>query len=100
MGTCFCVGGNPCPCKRRTMLGESNLIREAFLMQGETIIGTCGNCGGPVIRETVGMPPSPRPYCKSCKAVPQEAYGPTIPMGSPPQQWDHSGTGDLRETRR
>lgn len=49
----------------------------------ETTIGTCGNCGGPVVRmnEYWGVGPFPPPACRSCGAVAKNSYGPVIPMG-------------------
>ena len=42
------------------------------------IIGTCGNCGGPV--EFPMFMVNPVPYCRSCRSMPVEAYGKVIPM--------------------
>lgn len=48
----------------------------------ETIIGTCGNCGGPVVIEL----PLKR-YCKICKGFPQDYlldyFGPRMAMLPP-----------------
>jgi hypothetical protein len=54
------------------------------------VIGTCGNCGGPVCVPTFwyGIYP-PTPSCTQCNAVPKHAHGPVIPMEKPsrPKQY-------------
>lgn len=47
------------------------------------VIGTCGNCGGSVEVPAVwyGIYP-PVPTCRSCGAVPANAFGPVLPMKS------------------
>lgn len=40
----------------------------------KTIIGTCGNCGGPVVAG------HPLGRCLRCKAIPLEQFGPKIEM--------------------
>ena len=62
---------------------------------GEKIVGTCGNCGGPVTLPTVWwsvIPPVPR--CRQCGATPKSSYGKTIPMNPfpKPPSWDESGS--------
>lgn len=44
------------------------------------VIGTCGNCGGPV--EMPSMMVDPVARCRVCGASPRDAYGPVIPMKS------------------
>lgn len=45
------------------------------------IVGTCGNCGGPVLMPYVWTSIGPRPCaCASCKAVPAQDYGPVLTM--------------------
>lgn len=48
------------------------------------ILGTCSLCRGPVeVPNTwYGVQP-PTPKCRKCGAVPQEPYGPIIPMAQP-----------------
>ena len=48
----------------------------------EKIIGTCGNCGGPVVKPRIS--PS-SPYCRDCGASVKRGYGPVIPME--PRPW-------------
>lgn len=45
------------------------------------IVGTCGNCGGPVTVPVVwhGINP-PRPTCDQCGAHPVQSFGPVLPM--------------------
>lgn len=45
------------------------------------IIGTCGDCGGPVTVPKIwsGVIP-PTPQCAQCGAYAAKSYGPTIPM--------------------
>jgi hypothetical protein len=48
-------------------------------------IGTCGNCGGPVVVPDMWGGPLPAPaHCASCGARPQSTYGPIIPMEPAP----------------
>jgi len=51
------------------------------------VVGTCGNCGGPVAVPQVwmGIYP-PIPTCRSCDATPQNAHGPRIAMNPPPRR--------------
>lgn len=45
------------------------------------LIGTCGNCGGPVEVPDIWMGIyRPTPTCRVCGAVPERAFGPVIPM--------------------
>lgn len=48
------------------------------------IIGTCGNCGGPV--EAASLSIYPIAHCKKCGASRQNNYGPVIPMNPPPKK--------------
>lgn len=61
------------------------------------IIGTCGNCGGPVGVPTLwlGIYP-PTPQCLSCHAIPKEAHGKVLPMQPSPDR----GGGWVREERK
>lgn len=45
------------------------------------IIGTCGNCGGPV--EIPSMMVNPVPKCTKCGATPKNLFGPKIDMEPP-----------------
>jgi hypothetical protein len=49
----------------------------------ETPIGTCGECGGPVVVPTMMV--NPTPHCARCGAVARNPYGPRVEMepGSP-----------------
>lgn len=50
------------------------------------IIGTCGNCGGPVTLPDTWMgiyPPSPS--CDYCGSIPVNPYGKVIPMNPKPK---------------
>lgn len=44
----------------------------------EQVIGTCSECGGPVVLPSFMV--NPYPVCKRCGAAAQAAYGPVIPM--------------------
>lgn len=45
------------------------------------VVGTCGNCGGPVMTpELWGGAIPPTPECAHCGATPQSSFGPVIPM--------------------
>lgn len=48
-------------------------------------VGTCGNCGGPVVVPMFwgGIYP-PTPQCANCKAIPENPHGPKIPMRPAP----------------
>ena len=41
-------------------------------------IGTCSECGGPVV--VPNMMVNPVPYCRECGAVMINPHGPVIPM--------------------
>lgn len=46
-----------------------------------TIIGTCGNCGGPVeVPHAWYATIPPTPTCRDCGATAKPSYGPTLPM--------------------
>lgn len=49
----------------------------------ETPIGTCSECGGPVIMPAMMV--NPTPYCRDCGAIARQPYGPVIPMM--PKPW-------------
>ena len=53
------------------------------------IIGTCGNCGGPVEvpKAWLGIDP-PVPTCRSCGATLARLYGPVLPMMPRPKGYD------------
>jgi hypothetical protein len=59
----------------------------------ERVVGTCGNCGGPVVVpiyfHSVVMP---TPTCRGCGATVKADYGPRLPMN--PRR---HGCGDLRK---
>lgn len=61
-------------------------------MSDKRVIGTCGNCGGPVeayiFLHYVG--PMPPPKCHQCGAEPANAHGPVIPMKRTPSPDDPS----------
>jgi len=47
----------------------------------DRVIGTCGNCGGPVVVPFAIWKVGPvTPKCRDCGSVPAQAYGPVIPM--------------------
>lgn len=48
----------------------------------DTLAGTCGNCGGRVIRHGVlyMVGPPPPPSCERCGAIPQQYVPPVLPM--------------------
>lgn len=49
------------------------------------VIGTCGNCGGPVSVPAIWHGVSrPTPRCERCHAAPQQSFGPILPMRSTP----------------
>ena len=51
------------------------------------IVGTCGNCGGPVEIPEIWMgiyPPTPK--CRSCGSIPQNAFGSRLPMQRKPKR--------------
>jgi hypothetical protein len=51
------------------------------------VIGTCGNCGGPVMVPEIWsgtMPPTPA--CATCGARAKASHGPTIPMEPAPKR--------------
>jgi hypothetical protein len=50
-------------------------------------VGTCGNCGGAVMVDTIfySVVP-PRPQCTRCYAYAGEDHGPVIPMEASPQR--------------
>lgn len=50
------------------------------------IVGTCGNCGGPVEVPTVwhGIYP-PAPACRHCGATAKQDFGPRMPMNPSPR---------------
>ena len=52
----------------------------------ESVIGTCGLCGGPVTIPTiwhgVNIPPA---TCKNCGATVKKDYGPILPMNPAPK---------------
>jgi hypothetical protein len=56
------------------------------------IVGTCGNCGGPVEipQAWFGIYP-PTPTCRSCGATPKEAFGRRLPMNPSPRR----GSGEF-----
>lgn len=59
------------------------------------IIGTCGNCGGPVeVPDVWWGVYRPSPTCRNCGAVPEKTFGPTIKM-KPPQWKCKYGQGKL-----
>jgi uncharacterized Zn finger protein len=51
----------------------------------QRVVGTCSNCGGAIVVETVLMMvgPPPPPRCRNCGAEPKNPHGPVIPMGPP-----------------
>ena len=51
----------------------------------DTVVGTCGRCGGPVTIPSVwgGIIP-PTPTCGNCGAIPAETHGPVMPMKDGP----------------
>ena len=52
----------------------------------ETVVGTCGHCGGPVVKPDSYMSTmKPIPQCKRCGATPKQDYGPRMPMNPAPQ---------------
>ena len=44
----------------------------------EPVIGTCSECGGPVVLPSMMV--HPVPTCQKCGATKREPYGPVIPM--------------------
>ena len=60
----------------------------------EQTVGTCGNCGGPVVVPIAwwGINP-PGPQCKRCGAFAKRDFGPPMPM-EPPHRitWSSDGT--------
>jgi hypothetical protein len=46
----------------------------------KVIIGTCGHCEGPVIRDLLEDEWEP-PRCSDCKRPTKEMYGPVLVMG-------------------
>lgn len=54
------------------------------------IIGTCGNCGGPVGFSDGWMSTEPeKPKCRSCGSIPKNVFGPTIEMDPKPAPYDN-----------
>lgn len=51
----------------------------------EPAIGTCSECGGPVI--VPSMMVNPVPHCQRCGATAAKPHGPVIPMTKPPAKW-------------
>lgn len=48
------------------------------------VIGTCGNCGGPVSLPVAWYGTQrATPTCENCGAKAKVAHGPTLPMGQP-----------------
>lgn len=47
-------------------------------MSVEQPIGTCSECGGPVVLPSMSV--DPVPYCRRCGATKRQPYGPVIPM--------------------
>lgn len=49
------------------------------------VIGTCGNCGGPVSYDDFSgyMPPSSA-WCQYCFAIPKAPWGPVLDMRNQP----------------
>jgi hypothetical protein len=55
----------------------------------EQTVGTCGECGGPVVVPIAWwsvIPPVPT--CKECGATAKPNYGPVTPMNPPPRVSD------------
>jgi len=52
----------------------------------DKVVGTCGNCGGPVTVPAVwhGTVP-PVPTCRNCRAVAKQDHGPVMPMEPSPK---------------
>jgi hypothetical protein len=49
------------------------------------VIGTCGNCGGPVSYPNNWMGTGrPSARCENCKSEAENNWGPTLPMKSKP----------------
>lgn len=57
---------------------------EMSINYNEQIVGTCGNCGGPVVMPTIwhSILKPPR-ICKNCGVHATEDYGPVLPMEKP-----------------
>lgn len=53
----------------------------------DRIVGTCSNCGGPVIipEHWMGTIP-PTPSCRKCQATAKPNHGPVVPMSPPSKQ--------------
>lgn len=50
------------------------------------IIGTCGNCGGPVcVPDLWGGLHPPVPECARCGSIPANPHGPVMPMQPAPR---------------
>ena len=47
---------------------------------GDTIIGTCSKCRGPVCVPSIWFGATPVPTCQQCGAKKKAAYGPIIEM--------------------
>jgi hypothetical protein len=57
----------------------------------DIVVGTCGNCGGPVCIPRVWMSViKPIPTCERCGSQPQDSFGPTLPMKPAPVRRDYS----------
>lgn len=55
-------------------------------MIGETVVGTCGNCGGEVVLPDCSMSVlKPVPTCNRCGAT-AKTSGPVIPMNPAPRR--------------
>lgn len=48
-----------------------------------SVLGTCGNCGGPVIARIGREPVNLNARCVRCQARPVDEFGPVIPMITP-----------------
>jgi hypothetical protein len=54
--------------------------RRLFCEEIIMIVGTCGNCGGPVVMNITWLQVEPRPTCRDCGAMAKNKYGNTIEM--------------------
>jgi hypothetical protein len=62
------------------------------------IVGTCGNCLGPVATPEIwgGIDP-PVPTCRRCGSTVANPYGPVMPMNPKPEPTYHGAKQSARE---